>query len=464
MPPSSSSPRRKPVSRAKSGKSKPNSPKNVAAEAQQEGEERMDVDRNVEGGTSPLTDAPTTTKENTAEAEARSKPSMEDVTNEDGVTAEKEREGVTKEDVKMETGVATKSEEVGKEGDDEETCPLCTPHAKPLRKEDWVMCEACNTWYHWRCAGDGEDVKRVEKWYCKQCLEQDSTRSITYKAPARKSLRKRPVQDYASLDGGANTDPKRFLKQLENKRLKPSPFRKMKGEEVNLEWLEDESAMTEPVVIEVPEGLGMKMPESEWSADDIASELGEGMPVEVMDCATQSNSPGWTLGRWADYMEASPSDRLKSGKWGKGGVYNVISLEVSGTKVGEMVLPPKIVRDLDWVEKFWPSTRKGRGHVYPKVQLYSLMGVEGAWTDWHIDFAGSSVYYHILSGSKVSLVFSTLFASLHPDGHHDTDVAPVHTGILLCPTNASELGCIPTVVGERAAEPDLVGGYGGCGV
>ncbi|TEB36060.1 Clavaminate synthase-like protein [Coprinellus micaceus] len=301
----------------------------------------------------------------------------------------------------METGVATKSEEVGKEGDDEETCPLCTPHAKPLRKEDWVMCEACNTWYHWRCAGDGEDVKRVEKWYCKQCLEQDSTRSITYKAPARKSLRKRPVQDYASLDGGANTDPKRFLKQLENKRLKPSPFRKMKGEEVNLEWLEDESAMTEPVVIEVPEGLGMKMPESEWSADDIASELGEGMPVEVMDCATQSNSPGWTLGRWADYMEASPSDRLKSGKWGKGGVYNVISLEVSGTKVGEMVLPPKIVRDLDWVEKFWPSTRKGRGHVYPKVQLYSLMGVEGAWTDWHIDFAGSSVYYHILSGSKV---------------------------------------------------------------
>jgi hypothetical protein len=52
------------------------------------------------------------------------------------------------------------------------------------------------------------------------------------------------------------------------------------------------------------------------------------------------------------------------------------------------------------------------------------MGVAGAWTvsslnpidvfrsltglpkDWHIDFAGSSVYYHILRGSKVILFLS----------------------------------------------------------
>jgi len=66
-----------------------------------------------------------------------------------------------------------------------------------------------------------------------------------------------------------------------------------------------------------------------------------------------------------------------------------------------MILPPKFVRDLDWVENYWPSTRKGKGHIYPKVQLYCLMGVANAWTDWHIDFAGSSVYYHILHGSKI---------------------------------------------------------------
>ena len=44
------------------------------------------------------------------------------------------------------------------------------------------------------------------------------------------------------------------------------------------------------------------------------------------------------------------------------------------------MLPPRIVRELDWVEKFWPNTKKGRGHNYPKVQLYCLMGVGGAWT------------------------------------------------------------------------------------
>lgn len=45
-----------------------------------------------------------------------------------------------------------------------------------------------------------------------------------------------------------------------------------------------------------------------------------------------------------------------------------------------MVLPPRLVRELDWVENYWPNTRKGKGHVYPKVQLYCLMGVTGAWT------------------------------------------------------------------------------------
>ena len=88
--------------------------------------------------------------------------------------------------------------------------------------------------------------------------------------------------------------------------------------------------------------------------------------------ASQSASPGWTLGKWADYVESDPAKREK--------IFNVISLEVSGTKIAEQVLPPKIVRDLDWVENFWPSTRKGKGNVYPKVQLYCLMGVETAWT------------------------------------------------------------------------------------
>lgn len=61
-------------------------------------------------------------------------------------------------------------------------------------------------------------------------------------------------------------------------------------------------------------------------------------------------------------------------------ILNVISLEVSGTKLGDMIKPPQLVRDIDWVEKYWPSNKKGKGHLYPKVQLYCLMGVANAWT------------------------------------------------------------------------------------
>ncbi|TFK25004.1 JmjC domain-containing histone demethylation protein 1 [Coprinopsis marcescibilis] len=278
----------------------------------------------------------------------------------------------------------------------EERCPQCpedrSERRRPARREDWVECEGCNKWYHWRCAGDGSDVNTLLRWFCGTCLKEDPSRVITYKAPTRKSTRKRNQQDYANLEAGMS-DSSRWINMLSEKVIHLDPFKRMAGSDVDIGWLEDdETAMLEPIVVESPEGLGIKMPPSDFTVDDVASELGEHTPVEVIDVASQSASPGWTLGTWADYMELEPEKRDK--------IYNVISLEVSGTKIAELVTPPKLVRDLDWVENFWPSTRKGKGVVYPKVQLYCLMGVAKAWTDWHIDFAGSSVYYHILSGAK----------------------------------------------------------------
>ena len=39
--------------------------------------------------------------------------------------------------------------------------------------------------------------------------------------------------------------------------------------------------------------------------------------------------------------------------------------------------------------------------MYPKVQKYCLMSVKGCYTDFHVDFGGTSVWYHILKGAKV---------------------------------------------------------------
>lgn len=231
--------------------------------------------------------------------------------------------------------------------------------------------------------------------YCDPCREMDASRTITFKPPARKSARRKPVRDYANLHSGEGSgDVQRWSQVLEEKEFTRDTFKRMEGAEVNLEWIEtDPSALKEPIVVEQSDGLGMRMPENDLTVGDIADTLGADTPVEVIglslhfsvrrlclvtsgisyvDVATQSNLPGWNLGKWSDYYSLEPSAREK--------IRNVISLEISGTKLADDVLPPRLVRELDWVEKFWPNNKKGKGHAYPKVQLYCLMGVAGAWT------------------------------------------------------------------------------------
>ncbi|GAA5993296.1 hypothetical protein JCM10908_001418 [Rhodotorula pacifica] len=147
--------------------------------------------------------------------------------------------------------------------------------------------------------------------------------------------------------------------------------------------------MMEPFVVESPEGLGMEMPRAGISVRVVADLVGPDTPLEVIDCASQSSLSNWTLGQWADYYDDPKRDKVR----------NVISLEVSETKLGKMITAPKLVRQLDWVDTIWPEDMKIPGE-YPRVQKYCLMSVERCWTDWHVDFAGSSVFYHVLRGGK----------------------------------------------------------------
>lgn len=74
-------------------------------------------------------------------------------------------------------------------------------------------------------------------------------------------------------------------------------------------------------------------------------------------------------------------------------------MEIGESDLGKRIVRPKIVRDLDWIDHVWPKSR--RMVEYPRVQLYCLMGVQDCYTDFHIDFGGTSVFYHILSGAKI---------------------------------------------------------------
>uniref|UniRef100_A0A672IVI1 [histone H3]-dimethyl-L-lysine(36) demethylase n=1 Tax=Salarias fasciatus TaxID=181472 RepID=A0A672IVI1_SALFA len=123
--------------------------------------------------------------------------------------------------------------------------------------------------------------------------------------------------------------------------------------------------------------------------------------VDVMDVNTQKGIE-MSMAQWRRYYETPPSEREK--------LYNVISLEFSHTRLENLVKRPASVDLIDWVDNMWPRHLKERQRDstnaiidmhYPKVQKYCLMSVQGCFTDFHIDFGGTSVWYHVLRGGKV---------------------------------------------------------------
>ena len=74
-------------------------------------------------------------------------------------------------------------------------------------------------------------------------------------------------------------------------------------------------------------------------------------------------------------------------------------------------MPPRIVREMSWVCNYWPEdvpypyTSSDRSTMSaldrPEIQRYCLMGVKDSFTDFHIDFGGTSVWYHVLRVSRM---------------------------------------------------------------
>ncbi|GAA5936996.1 hypothetical protein JCM3775_001921 [Rhodotorula graminis] len=222
-------------------------------------------------------------------------------------------------------------------------------------------------------------------------------------ANLRKSSRSTRAQgiDYANLDAHLPASVDRWSRTISAREASGAivdgftgegAFRRFEdGHELSREgdeWVYGDKGMTEPFVVVKEDGLGLKMPRH-LTVKQVAELVGPKTPLEVIDCASQSSLANWTLGQWADYYEDPGRDKVR----------NVISLEVSDSRLGEMVTAPELVRKLDWVDTVWPEDMKVPGQ-YPRVQKYCLMSVSRCWTDWHVDFAGSSVFYHVLRGGK----------------------------------------------------------------
>lgn len=70
---------------------------------------------------------------------------------------------------------------------------------------------------------------------------------------------------------------------MEGKPIQKDSFRRMAGKDVGIAWLtEDETAMTEPIVVMSPEGLDMTMPPASLTVEDVAAKVGPEKALDVI--------------------------------------------------------------------------------------------------------------------------------------------------------------------------------------
>lgn len=312
----------------------------------------------------------------------------------------------------------------------------------------WINCDGCKAWFHFACAGfkNDREVRSVDKYRCRKCKPMYG--ATTY---VRKSSRAHSAIDYAGLHQGViKTSDERpehhYIKPIKDGTITflAENFARMRPELVTSDYFEKGTGMREPIIVPAsfnprpkkggnpdvqatrqsndeasPNPLGDIGVDEDWfsrhaepevvldqgqdaldmvipqglTVRRVAELYGQDEKVEVIDVKSQNGeNKKWNMRRWADYYE-NPNNKV---------VRNVISLEVSQSRLGRLIKRPQIVRDLDLQDSVWPEELLAKGE-YPRVQFYCLMSVADCFTDFHIDFGGSSVFYHILKGKKTFL-------------------------------------------------------------
>uniref|UniRef100_A0A8C0ITC3 Lysine demethylase 2B n=1 Tax=Chelonoidis abingdonii TaxID=106734 RepID=A0A8C0ITC3_CHEAB len=187
--------------------------------------------------------------------------------------------------------------------------------------------------------------------------------------------------------------------KLKSQKYHGNFVRDMEGKDLTFEYVQRE-ALRVPLLFRSKDGLGIKN-----VFKVICVFAGSRRIVDVMDVNTQKGIE-MSMSQFVRYYETPEAEREK--------LYNVISLEFSHTKLENIVKRPNVVDLVDWVDNMWPQHLKERQTdatnaisemKYPKVKKYCLMSVKGCFTDFHIDFGGTSVWYHVFRGGKVHAKF-----------------------------------------------------------
>ncbi|KAF8354260.1 hypothetical protein PRIPAC_95883 [Pristionchus pacificus] len=155
----------------------------------------------------------------------------------------------------------------------------------------------------------------------------------------------------------------------------------------NEEW-------TDLYLIRNQQRLGLKIPPKPFGVDQVIEKIGQaGWLVDVVDVYTQESAM-MSLQTYKNFEAVDPEKRPR--------LYNILSLDMK-----DLITPPSLYKELSLPEKFLRN-EKGRALLKDKeihhVERFCLLSMGGSFTDFHVDFGGSSVWYHVHTGKKVFFV------------------------------------------------------------
>ncbi|GFQ66049.1 lysine-specific demethylase 7A [Trichonephila clavata] len=262
-----------------------------------------------------------------------------------------------------------------------------------------IQCDSCKDWYHGSCVNVKEhESSDIEKYHCVQCQKIVGPSIL------------REVKNYHRHDyGDSNADGKAvqsgtsvFVKELRSRHFKSADdiVIRLRGPQLSLPYL-IQNGFNYPILVDSTVGLGLQMPSDSFTVSDVMDYIGPNFPLDVIDVARQENIR-MPMSEWVEYFNSSVRNK----------VYNVISLEFSKTRLSDLVKPPSIVQKLSWVENYWPKNSETHTPYCPQVMKYCLMSAQDSYTDFHIDFGGTSVWYHILRGEKIFFLIQPTPANL----------------------------------------------------
>uniref|UniRef100_A0A8C8J9Z6 Uncharacterized protein n=1 Tax=Oncorhynchus tshawytscha TaxID=74940 RepID=A0A8C8J9Z6_ONCTS len=259
-----------------------------------------------------------------------------------------------------------------------------------------IECDICNDWFHGSCVQVEEHhAVDIDVYHCPKC-------DVQHGPSLMKKHNNWHRHDYTEPDDGSRpvqAGTSVFVRELQNRTF-PSADEimvQMQGHQVTQKYLEKQG-FRYPITVPKLDGLGLKLPPSSFSVRDVEEYVGGDKIVDVIDVARQADSK-MKLREFVKYYYKPYRPK----------VLNVISLEFSDTKMAELVVVPDIAQKMSWVENYWPDDS-----FFPKpfVQKYCLMGVKDSYTDFHIDFGGTSVWYHVLWGEKIFYLIKPTQANL----------------------------------------------------